>query len=376
MIRQILISICLAVTVRAGTFTDVTAAGFLIRSAAAWNEVETAYSERQILTYPSGMATNLYARPGVGMQRPARRVPVNSLQEGVSNMVYAGWYTGSNMPDSAVDLPVYTNFVEFALDAGLSTNGFRRATSYQREVDDWTNPDAAMWSRAGNGYGIAQVGDIIGPWLIDDLQRALARMDIAVMSGNWNSEGVTNTGFGASQNAGLTWSAAVGHVATNYPGTPYVGGSSPLSVYYGRYYYQSFSGSWRYWALVNSNFSKLRWNAGAEGTNSLAVIQALGGSLGYYAFAICSSVYSTGYVQQYDDNGTGLLQDYYTRFSDVTFAAGSTNQYYNSAWLNDSVATTIPAVCEEPDETTPQHVRGFQVTGEKILVRLNWSHTR
>jgi hypothetical protein len=377
-----LVVVVFAAAAPAATFTDVTAPGFLIRSAAAWNEVEIGYNQRLALHATTLMPTNRYSVAGDGLQylRAAAGATAHTvtrwLQEGVSNLVVAGWYTGTNMPDTATVLPVYTNFVDFALDAGISTNGFRRATSYDRAVDDWTDPDDAMWSRAGNGYGTASQGDIIGPWLIDDLQRALGRMDIAVASPTWFAGGVTNAGFSGSQNAQTNWADAVSGALAAYPGSPTVGSSDrPLARFTGRYYYSGFHGGYRYEAGGYGWFNRARWNAGAHGTNALAMVQALGGDVAFYAFSIVSSLHS-GYDRQFDANGTGLVEDAFARFSTASFTGGDTNQYHYSGWLNDSVATSAPPACDEPGAETPERIKGFAVTAEKALIRLNWSHTR
>jgi hypothetical protein len=52
-------------------------------------------------------------------------------------------------------------------NAGMSASGFRRATSWNPEASDWTDVDDGMFA-----HGLMQEGDIIGPWILDDLQRA------------------------------------------------------------------------------------------------------------------------------------------------------------------------------------------------------------
>jgi hypothetical protein len=53
--------------------------------------------------------------------------------------------------------------------AGIHTNGFRRVTNgvaYDPDVNDWRDLDDPMYT-----YGFIQVGDILGPWVLDDLQK-------------------------------------------------------------------------------------------------------------------------------------------------------------------------------------------------------------
>jgi len=51
-------------------------------------------------------------------------------------------------------------------NSGLA-DGFRRATSYDPAVNDWTDYSDPMYS-----YGTIQAGDIRGPWIFEDLQAA------------------------------------------------------------------------------------------------------------------------------------------------------------------------------------------------------------
>jgi len=382
MIRRLIFALIMLAgsIIHAATFTDVTAPGFLIRSAAAWNEVEIGYNQRLALHGAGLISTNLYSVAGSGLQylRAASGMPAHTavrlFQERVYDLAVQGWYIGTNMPDTAEVLPTYTNFVDFASDAGMATNGFRRATSYNRAEDDWTDPADAMWSRSGNGYGTAREGDIIGPWLLDDLQRALGRMDIALLNPTWNAGGTTNAAFSGSINGQTNWASAVAGALAAYPGSPFVYTSaSPVSRFRGRYY--SASGGYRYEASAAAWFNRAQWDAGVNGPNALAMVQALGGDVGYYAFSIVSSLYS-GYDRQFDANGTSLVEDAFQRFSTVSFSGGSTNRYHYSAWLTELVAIDAPPPCDAPDGSTPERIAGFEVIGQKALIRLNWSHTR
>lgn len=63
----------------------------------------------------------------------------------------------------------YSNWSDFATVAGLSTNGFRRAVTNWPQ--NWQSFDDPAYT-----YGFADRGDIRGPWVKDDLQRAVSCM--------------------------------------------------------------------------------------------------------------------------------------------------------------------------------------------------------
>ncbi len=375
-IRIIIINSVLSLYAIAAQFTDVTANNFLIRDATAWNEIEHGFTERWALIYPYSMGTNMYSQPGQGLQysRPGYYnawLATKLLQDNVSNMVYHGWYIGTNMPLAIETLATYTNFIQFSASAGLSSNGWRRATTYIRETDDWTDVEDPMWRRPENGYGTARQGDIIGPWLIDDLQRALARMDI--LDGSfllkWNSGGITNGAYTGSAYDQSTWAGARDSAIEEYPGTPRgVTFNAPYSHFRG-----SRITSTRYGASIYANFNRLLWNIGYY-PFTLSTIQGRGAEIGYYALAVAVGTFEHSSV--FNDNGTGLIESHYTRFDVGSITVGDTNSYYTSAWLNDGIVDSAPPPCAEPDATTPKTETGFKITGQKILIRLNWSHTR
>ena len=67
----------------------------------------------------------------------------------------------STHPDTGVESVTHFSLATFREAAGLNALGFRRATEWDGIVDpEW-------------GYGFMEVGDIIGPWIFEDLQKAL-----------------------------------------------------------------------------------------------------------------------------------------------------------------------------------------------------------
>jgi hypothetical protein len=78
--------------------------------------------------------------------------------------------------DGAASIPFFT-LASFRSAAGLPAGGFRRATAWDPDSDDWTNNADGMYS-----FGTMQTGtgarddDIIGPWILVDLQRALSAL--------------------------------------------------------------------------------------------------------------------------------------------------------------------------------------------------------
>jgi len=85
-------------------------------------------------------------------------------------------------------------------EAGIHSSGYRRATAWDTATDDWTDNTDAMFS-----YGKMQAGDIIGPWIFDDLQKGFDAL-------NWTTK--TGTEADSAQFIGPAGSAANAVCAT------------------------------------------------------------------------------------------------------------------------------------------------------------------
>jgi len=131
------------------------------------NEIQTAYSER---------------RQAIGLSSESALAAGADIQAASFWSVWQTWIyntvTASNWADHAASggdytgdsaIPWYT-WSTFLSRAGLPAGGFRRVAG-ETWPSDWTdNADAAY------SFGTIQAGDIIGPWLLVDLQRAFSAL--------------------------------------------------------------------------------------------------------------------------------------------------------------------------------------------------------
>ena len=122
------------------------------------------------------------------------------------------WLYPHSVADSLDALPDIPDWGDFCVtNTSMPDDGWRRATSWNPLVDDWTNLDDPMWSRAGNGHGRMQTGDIIGPWIFKDLQTALLGMKVRIIVSSFNGfasnfmhyQGQSNTWEDAADSYGL-----------------------------------------------------------------------------------------------------------------------------------------------------------------------------
>jgi len=118
---------------------------------------------------------------------------------------YAAWLATNSLPAvGTTNAPVnYASRAEFYAAAPMASNGYRRATVYDPDAgDDWTVLEGGMWTNAGNGYGRMVVGDILGPWILDDLQRAAAACRARQFQPHANASGMHEREGAYAQQAG------------------------------------------------------------------------------------------------------------------------------------------------------------------------------
>jgi len=111
------------------------------------------------------------------LQSEIESLAITEHLEKVPITVYPGWlmhyhyfidYTQAiDGGFNGQEIPKY-DLASFRVAAGLHVDGYRRATDWPT---DWTNPADTAYS-----HGPMEAGDIIGPWVFDDLQNALAAL--------------------------------------------------------------------------------------------------------------------------------------------------------------------------------------------------------
>lgn len=101
-----------------------------------------------------------------------------SIQTGIEGCLndLAPAYTGYGYLDDTVtvagsDALVALTKAQLFSRASMHASGWRRATSWDPAVNDWTDINDPMFS-----YGKMQAGDIIGPWIFLEIQNTLSQL--------------------------------------------------------------------------------------------------------------------------------------------------------------------------------------------------------
>lgn len=156
------------------------AAGADMFAAACLDQIALAISERRQMVGLSASATSVAAGTDVQASTFWHHP---SLGSGLQDKVLAlatTWLGGATgrfcLPltdwtgeSVANGIPPLMSWADLHTVASVSASGFRRAVAWDPTMSDWTDPADPMFS-----FGYLQPGDIIGPWILDDLQRILS----------------------------------------------------------------------------------------------------------------------------------------------------------------------------------------------------------
>ena len=152
----------------AAPFTSVTNQGTPYLTVTIVNELIESINERL-----SPEDTNMLAAVGSGFNIQQQSFWSNiqhrviaTASEGTTNGQWCH-YTGlTNTASTPIERYTTNNIPTFYTNAFIP-KGFRRASSLT-STNKWRDYGDSMY-----GYGYIQIGDIIGPWVIDDLQKAI-----------------------------------------------------------------------------------------------------------------------------------------------------------------------------------------------------------
>jgi len=332
-----------------------TASGHLVADLAMWNELVTAHNERSLV---SDAVSEFVVDTPVRMST----AKITGLQVRVSDLFTQDWVLGETPPSTTATVAsTYTSadWTIFLEDAGMSTQGFRRATTFDRDTDDWADVDSDMWSRPENGYGLAQAGDIIGPWIFDDLQKAFSRMKYKLYrqpSVPWitpylafSNKGEKTLYKRGSYQTPTSWLDAQSEAETRY--NAFVGTLDSLGIW------SYASGSWLYpngfSASFSANINYIEWSAHRQmGTGVPPAFK--NGAVYFYLKGYLPGV---GTTNAFHANGSGLQEDVFVNIDMSTVSAVSA---LNPVVYSDLIGSLqLPAYADPVVPGDPSNARGF-----------------
>ena len=269
-----------------------------------------------------------------------------SLQEAVEELVAEfvdkGEASGGDFDNYAsATIPLYS-LANWRGDIGLTGAGFRRATSLPT---DWTDHSDAAYS-----HGLIQAGDIIGPWLLKDLQDGLNLLawtkretdDDAAKPCCWSADGTNNheASWGSDN---TSWANAYTEAETYwgthtapYSSTSQVDFEAPYAIYWG----------------YHISVPVALWSAYIEHLEALIhmddVPKTLNGSdrkrdVDFYCYSNHTNPYPATWVWDWSANGDDVLELKQSIFDTKAAQAGTT---IKSDFLGDS--DVMCSRCQDP----------------------------
>ena len=274
----------------------------------------------------------------------------------------------------------YTNQVDFFVEAGLSPNGWRNATNYNPAVNNWRDFNDPMYIYRSS----IEQGDIVGPWIIDDLQLAMDHMQHQARTPRYNGQyetpmlwQVSTNGIATNYHTGAVWNFSYGwwpdldgaqaEAETRFSNGG-ASGRDRIRVYsrliYSHYY--------ETWLAELRNYTGYAVNFGGVETNS--ALYFFGGDVKAYMYAFAQSSYDT---TQWDDHGYNVESNLFTEVDSYSVPAGTiTNQLTGANAFGDpSVIPAWPTGVSVPSDIESGY-RGFDTKWPFKIYSPNHPYTR
>lgn len=205
---------------------------------------------------------------------------------------------------------------------------FRRATT---PPTNWLNPSDPAYS-----YGVMQARDIIGPWIMHDLQRVFNWMLWTRVLAGWWWAAVKSSSSStpAAYNHWMDWALSTAHVSANWAAEPW------YSITYSSEPYCRSSYFWTHDAGGEYRYIE---NARQKGRLESSIYYERPYAISYFMKAGASNSLPPSMTFEFDANGDPVIQDRYSLFDTVS---GSATGFIVSGWFANSDA--MPAFVNTP----------------------------
>jgi len=381
---RLLLALFFATSAIAATFTDMTVDGVILSETSTHNELYQSFYERYRFASATTNETT-FAQHAPGWEFTEVEDPASSFSFGTwlqmqywvewSSSAVGMWSMCTNAPSQVgglADLLLITNTAQVFAAAGMSTNGWRKATVYDPDIHNWEDPYDEMWTNTvGNGYGKIAEGDIFGPWILDDLQRSVDvfRMRLFNSSppsyaGNMVSAGSKNrrsigVGFGTRTNS---YAGAVALIQSQWP---------TLSPSLEDNEFPSAFGTSI--AYTNGDVQAAGYVFGPNAVEGI-LIGPVSDSISIHVYANSTKKEHYGGIVSYSAMGTGLIETNFAKVVTDVFPASTTNRTLTTSGFGYSYedCPEIPTPVTEDGSTSA----GYDVTGIIVLIAPDWPYTR
>jgi hypothetical protein len=233
-----------------------------------------------------------------------------------------------------------------AVAGGVASTSFRATTDYP---DDWTDYSDAAFSQAK-----IAVGDILGPWILADLQKAFNMLIWTRHYYEFTREGENNRKNGGATSE-ASWAAAKAAAETAYAGSTYTDGTC-LVWSHGDYYV----GLVGWQAILNRVYQY----------GTAVIPDDYAKSVDWYCYAK-KETHPFFEVIEFDANGDDVIEDKMSLWRTEAKAASS-----GTEWVTDTKVAggslTAPAWMTEPT-SGQEKCRGYIIDSAQLYCVARWN---
>jgi hypothetical protein len=359
------------------TFTDVTIEGTPYLTTNVLSELQASYLSRGASwdTSPQYNSLSRHLDPdfpeGVIIDR-GNYTALYGYRQIAASYWAGGWI--NQLPTNSfasIDALAYTNQVAYFVAAGLSSNGWRNATNYNPAVNDWRDFDDPMYIYRTNASGFApniEVGDILGPWIIDDLQLAFDHAQYKI-DGSWRAQPMaTNSysGGGYDSNLADAKTAAIADFGSsgNWSGI-YAWGSVCYNPIHNHY-----TANLKNVTGIFFDFTRYVTPSSGSGIRTNSPLQHFGGEIYGYLYAT-----APGTITEFDSFGYNVVESNFTLVATMPIAQGTVT---NSVILEEAFGdpATLPGFPAGTPPSWSTIYRGFKTEDNAVIYKVNHPFTR
>jgi len=320
----------------AGNLTEV-----LVGASVPANDANYTYYSFYRFTVTDGVAT---IQTVIRTQDNAQsKTPWQTMQGGIKQMCDSNdlCFQDYDLFESTGHSVKFT-FARLLTAAGITGGIFRRAKDYDEDGEP-----IFLAAEYSGDWGYIRTGDIMGPWVYEDLQACLSKMLWTSGGSMWGGGGALfySGGTYAHGSAGLTYTyqesvdAAAAQFAVQESGNS----GKPYAYSMGR------KQSWAYFAGC------VRASQSYSFTPSSAVIPV-------NHVEIWFNAYTPYYAPVFDDNGDDIQQGYHCQLMGPMIGA-PTGTFYVGKIGPDHVGGSVPSPAQEPVTEFQDYCQGWRIAG-------------
>ena len=371
-----------------GTYTSLTNVNINWASVSFGNELVTVANEiASVVSWaPStGRGTNEVGENAAsGLNTMTNRWTIHEMQDMIISTFDDLWH-GTNTLEGATNYYAMSALggggtyertfyiADFYRAAGISSNGFRRAFTNYPTV--WTDLEDAHYT-----FGTINLGDIVGPWNVDDIQRCFDIMTQQVAQAVWYDAGYPETNSISGNERETNWAGVVATVNTEWSNPIHAGTVANKRP-------KGYSRS--IWSVELEKFNLTAFRSHNEARATPVGIGMLR-TVDFYARSEDYPLVSVGKTPSstFANNGDDVLQDQWHLWSSINYTPTSVTHYaYSLLPLGDSTLS-IPTLASEPATNTTDSVgwylqskfykntSGADSDKPVAITTYEWSYTR